>query len=43
MSQIKNVDDIPEKYRSIFQPIKQFNQIQSELYDDLIETSDYFY
>ncbi|XP_055297358.1 probable ATP-dependent DNA helicase HFM1 [Sitodiplosis mosellana] len=38
MSSLRDLTDIPAKYRSIFSPIRQFNRVQSEIFDDVFRT-----
>lgn len=41
MSSLRNLNDIPAKYRSIFSSIKQFNRVQSEVFDDVFQTGEF--
>lgn len=42
MSLLRNLNDIPAKYRSIFSSIKQFNRVQSEVFDDVFQTGEFW-
>lgn len=41
MSSFRSLGDIPSKYHPIFSPIKHFNRVQSEVFDDVIKTSEF--
>lgn len=37
----KSLADIPSQYRSIFQPIQEFNQIQSTVFNDVMHSGEF--
>lgn len=39
MARLRSLNEIPAKYRAIFSQIKQFNHVQSEVFDDVMNTS----
>lgn len=41
MVSLKSLIDIPIKYRSIFQTINRFNQIQSSVFDDVMHSGEF--
>lgn len=40
MSRLRDLNDIPVKYRSIFSAFRQFNRVQSDIFDDVFRTGE---
>lgn len=39
MVKLRDLNEIPVKYRPIFSQINQFNHVQSRVFDDVMKTS----